>query len=153
MGMAAKKAYLKCCGCGSVSLCCGGRDLQGNLTLTLINPGTGFGCGNTVLTLSQDIDGVWYTSGTVIVEIPGGGGEECVPMTANFRFLCDPGGPVYQLDWYFEYLGTRTPISGWCRLIKASEDCTYPYIATWDENVVECGGFWNGVITFVVEET
>lgn len=150
VGPFGKKLHKQCC-CPS-NLCCEGRDLAGSLTLTLVYPGTGGGCGDTVLTLVQDIDGYWYADNDVAAEIPGGGGEECTTFHAWFRFFCDPGGPVYQLEWYYEYLGDRFPASGWCPLVKLSEDCTYPYLASWDENIPCAGGFWNGFYTYVVSE-
>lgn len=150
-----RKHNANCC-CGYVSLCCDGRNLAGDLTLTLVYPGTSgtVECGDTALTLTEDPDnrGNWYGDSTVIAEIPSGGGEECVPFTAHFWFFCDPGGPVYQLQWYFEYLGNREPAVGWCPLVKLSEDCGPPYLASWDENAIECPDFWNGFFTFVVSE-
>jgi len=147
----------KGCDCAeAASLCCGGRNLAGDLTLTLVYPGTSIDveCGDTVLTLTEGGDGYWTGSSEVIAEIPGGGGEECVPFTAYFRFFCDPAGPFYQLEWYIEYLGTRRPATGWCGLIALGEDCDCPFVGSWGENNIdECAlSFWNGFYTFVVTE-
>ena len=145
----------KICACEeAVSLCCGGRDLAGTLYLKLVYPGTSavVECGDTLLTLADAGDGNWYGSTTVLAEVPGGGDEECVPFTAHFWFYCDPAGPVYQLAWYFEYLGVRTPLADWCGLAKSSEDCDYPYLASWAENEDCSPGFWNGFYTFLVSE-
>jgi hypothetical protein len=147
----------KVCSCEeAVSLCCGGRDLAGTMYLRMVYPGTSgtVECGDTLVTLTDAGGGNWYGSATAIAEIPGGGGEECVEFTVHFWFYCDPGGPVYQLAWYYEYLGTRYPAgSGWCGLAKISEDCEYPYLASWGEvSPSPCGAFWNGFYTFVVSE-
>ena len=149
----------KICSCDeeAVSLCCGGRDLSGTLYLRLVYPGTSstVECGDSFFILTDAGGGNWYASGTVLVEIPGGGGEECVPISASFWFFCDPAGPVYQLFWKFTYLGSNYPfdISGdeWCVHGRASENCDYPYLASWNENPF-CGSFWNDSFTYVISE-
>lgn len=140
----------KTCAC-AVSLCCGGRDLAGDLFLKMVYPGTGGGCGDTSITLTGG-GGNWYGSADALAEIPGGGGEECVPFSVHFWFYCDPGGPVYQLAWYYEYLGVRTPLADWCGLAKLTEDCDEPYLGTWAENEDCAPAFWNGFFTFLVSE-
>jgi hypothetical protein len=122
--------------------------------LRMVYPGTSamVECGDSLVTLVDSGSNDWYGSTTALAEVPDAGGEACVEFQAYFHFYCDGGGPVYQLEWYIEYLGTRHPTSGWCGLVAGGEDCDYPFLGSWDENAA-CGlTFWNGFYTFIVSE-
>jgi hypothetical protein len=126
----------KQCSCEAqlVSLCCGGRNLPGSLSLTITGSGS-LSCADVTVTLIQEGDGVWRGSATKGVSIPDAGGEICAPYFFEFEFFCDPAGPVYTLNYKFTYLGNTSPEVGWCGAAKLSEDCECPYLGVWEENV------------------
>ena len=155
----------KKCACSTPTLCCGGRNLDGTLYLKLEYPGTSamVDCGDSLITLTDNGSGLWTGNGTVQVEIPSGGGEECVPIVAYFEFYCDEAGPVYEMRWRFTYLGTEYPEDPngsdpdengkrWCGLIRISEDCDYPFLGKWDDNDACAMKFWNSFFTFWASE-
>jgi hypothetical protein len=99
---------------------------------------------------SIPVDGSPAGPFSVLVPVPDGGEDICVAVDFTFRFFCDPGGPVYQLEMKFDYLGTTYPTTGWYSQFKVSEDCGPPYIGLWEQR--GDGAFWNGVLSFLVEE-
>jgi hypothetical protein len=121
------------CGCDGIpSLCCGERDLSSTLKLRIYGVAS---CGDAVLNLTQGGDGVWTASGSKDISVPDAGGEICVPYFFEFRFFCDPAGPVHSLGYRFTYLGNTSPAEGYCGAARLSEDCECPYLGLWQENV------------------
>ena len=134
--------------CAESNLCCDRRNLSGPLNLNVLNSLTT--CGSPQGVFSIPADGSPAGPFSVLVPVPDGGEDVCVAVDFTFRLLCDPGGPVYQLEMKFEYLGTTYPATGWYTQFKVSEDCGPPYIGLWDQR--GDGAFWNGVLSFLLEE-
>jgi len=138
----------KACDCAESNLCCDGRNLSGSLNLNVLNSLTT--CGSPQGVFSIPVDGSPAGPFSVLVPVPDGGEDICVAVDFTFRFFCDPGGPAYQVEMKFEYLGTTYPATGWYSQFKVSEDCGPPYIGLWDQQ--GDGAFWNGVLSFLFEE-
>jgi len=140
-----------CDDCEEKSLCCGGRDITGALKLSVLNTMATCGTPQGPITLVPQGGGVWLSNPFVVtVPVPDGGGESCEGITMSFRLFCDPGGPIYQLQMKFTYLGTTYPATGWDTQFKVAEDCEYPYSGLWDHNGHTA---WNGVLSYFLEES
>lgn len=90
--------------------CCGGIDLPDEIPL-IVEDGYGL-CGSTQLALTNNgnpnaypdagpTPGGFWVSPAVDLSFAAvdAGGEICEPLTIQFRIYCDPGGPVFRLDY------------------------------------------------------
>jgi len=142
------------CGCEEedpVVTCCFGRNLAGELSLTILNTETGGLCGEIQgpFALTEGSGNHWYGTATAQREYPDAGGEACFPVIIEFDFYCDGGGPSYALN--YRVITDGIP-SVWCAAIKEVDDCTCPYMGLWRENQA-CGLLGgNGVFKFLIEE-
>lgn len=89
--------------------CCGGLDLPPTIPCTLEDR---YGlCGSVTIDLANGGDpdefpdagstpgGFWSGSTTMQIATVDAGGEICEPLTIAVRVYCDPGGPVFRLDY------------------------------------------------------